>query len=149
MEHFYGIGVMLSMEKTRTCWNQIFWNFWPLIRLAIALVAFTLWTHALYVWNPAAIEKAARITARLILLIWLASFFSVRFAKIILIVLLFPIFAAVFLNHWLYVIGRAFFRSALRLRSRSLCASLALAVELGLLLSLWRSAEFLLRSYGF
>jgi ABC-type multidrug transport system fused ATPase/permease subunit len=130
---FAALIVMLSMEKMRVRWDCFSkWDFWPMIRLVIVAATLGFWIHGHFNWSFPSLAQLGRGTAELLIILWLCFFISVRLAEVILLILLFPLYAVVFLNDCFYRVGYLFFRFVFKFRSRPFCAGLALAGELGL-----------------
>jgi len=123
------------------------WNLWPLTRLLIVLATLGLWAHWRFDWRPPALPQVGEFVLGQIAVFFLCSLVSSILGQLYLLVLTFPLLAAIVLNDWFYEGSRWLLRLISGPRPPRLEAGLALAGELGLFVGLSRSIVLLLKTY--
>ncbi len=134
-----------DMDKQNLRWNAFqYWDPWPLTRLLLVLATLSLWAHLQHGCvfpTPSVLGRAAFGLFEVFCL-----FALVGLAQLYLALVLFPVYAAIVLNDWLYD-GCYWLLGLVGPRSPRWKAGFALAGELGLFVGLCRSMEFLLKNY--
>ena len=139
---------ILYMDNTppRRAWLAQ-WDFWPLTRLLLVIAALGLWAHWRFGWNLPTLPQLERYAFGQVAAFSLCAMLSSALARLYLAVLLFPLYVTVVLNDWFYEGSRFLLRLVSGLHSPRGEAGCALAGEIGLFVSLWRTLEFLARNY--
>lgn len=122
------------------------WNLWPLTRLLMVLAGLGLWAHWRLGWNLPTLPQLERYAFGQLAAFSLCAIFSSALARLYLAVLLFPLYATIVLNDWLYEGSRFLLRLVSGPRSPQVEAGCSLAGEFGLFMSLWWAIEFLGRT---
>jgi|CXWL01.1.fsa_nt_gi hypothetical protein len=136
------------MDKQNLRWNAFqYWDPWPLTRLLLVLATLSLWAHlqnGCALPTPPVLGRAAFGLFEAFCLCTLVSF---TLARLLVVILMFPLYAIIVLNDWFYDGSYWLIRFLTGPRSPRWKAGFALAGELGLFVGLCRSMEFLLRNY--
>ena len=136
------------MVHTRTPWKGgARWDSWPLTRLLTLFAAVGLWSYWRFGWSPPSLPDLTRLGIGVFQTLCLLALFSFPAARLFLVVLMFPLYAAIVLHDCFYDGSYWALGLILGTRSPRLSAGLALAGELGLFLGVCSVAEFLVKNY--
>jgi hypothetical protein len=136
------------MENNNLRWNPFAqWDPWPLTRLLSVLCTLGLWTHWRFGWGPPALPSLGQTTWGLFEAFCLCTLLSSTLARLLIVILMFPLYAIIVLNDWFYDGSYWLIQVLTGPRSPRLNAGFALAGELGLFVSLGHTIEFLMRTY--
>ena len=123
------------------------WNLWPALRLLLVLAALGVWAHrslGLHLPSP---HMWGEISGGLTILFVVCALLSLPLARLYLVVLCFPLYAAVVLNCLFYDGPRLMARQLVGRRSPCLEVILGFASELGLFMSVADSVATVLKTH--
>ena len=103
MELFGPQASIHPMENNNPGWNPFTqWDPWPLIRLLSVLCTLGLWAHWRFGWGPPALPSFGQTALSLFEAFCLCALVSFTLARLLIVILMFPLYAVIVLNDWLY-----------------------------------------------
>lgn len=123
------------------------WNLWPAARLLLVLAALGVWAHRSLALNLPPPRWCGEVSCYIGIIFVVCTVFSQSLARLFLVSLCSPLYAAVVLNGVFYDGPRLMLRQFVGPRSPCLEAGLALASEIVLFMSLTRSIALLFKAY--
>ena len=148
MEPFRLGAVYLGMGYTPPRWTRLaYWNLWPALRLLLVMAAVGVWAHRSLGLHSPSPHMWGEISGGPTILLVVCAVLSLPLARLYLVLLCFPLYVAVILNALFYDGPRLMMRQLIGPRPPCLEASLALASELGLFMSLVNSIASVLQTY--
>jgi len=107
-----------------------------------------LWAHWRFAWKPPAPSELRAAVVGMVAIFCFLAFISEVLARLYVAAVVFPVYATITLDAWLYDGFYWAFRTALRLLyMRRVSAVAALVGELSIFAGLWWLIEFLIRTY--
>ena len=88
------------MNDNDTCRTGFSWDPWPLLRLLTVFAALGLWAHWHLAVSLPTLPALGQAAFGLFEVFCLCALFSYGLAQLYLVVLLFPVYAAIVLNDW-------------------------------------------------